>query len=154
MVLDLSGLLRTLDDAGARFVVIGAITVAAHAFVRATEDVDIVPEPSSTNLDGLCNALVRLDARLVREPSRGIDADVRSQLYRGQNLTVTTTLGDLDVVQRLPGVPDYPELERDSWEAELSGVRFRVCSRAHLIAMKRARGSAIDLADIEHLSDV
>jgi len=57
----------------------------------------------------------------------------------------------LDIVQRLPGVPPDAELEADSWEADLGGAQFRVCSRAHLIAMKRARGAAIDLADLEHL---
>jgi hypothetical protein len=31
------------------------------------------------------------------------------------------------------------------------GVPFRVCSRAHLVAMKRARASALDQADLERL---
>lgn len=95
--------------------------------------------------------LVRIEARLLRDPSREIDLEIRSELHRGGNLTVTTSVADLDIVQRLPGVPSYSELERDSWEAELGGARFRVCSRAHLIAMKRARGTAIDLADLERL---
>jgi hypothetical protein len=30
-------------------------------------------------------------------------------------------------------------------------IVFRVCSRAHLIEMKRARGSALDQADLERL---
>jgi hypothetical protein len=50
MVLDLGGLLRALVDADIRFVVIGGIAVAAHRVVRATEDVDIVPEPEGANL--------------------------------------------------------------------------------------------------------
>jgi hypothetical protein len=66
---------------------------------------------------------------------------------------VTTQAGDLDIVQRLPGVPGYDELLADSWEASLFNVRFRVCSRAHLIGMKRARGEAVDLADIERLTE-
>jgi hypothetical protein len=78
---------------------------------------------------------------------------VRAALAPGRNLTVTTGVGDLDVVQRLPGVPSYPDLRADSWEASLFGVRFRVCSRDHLIAMKRARGEAMDLADLERLAD-
>ncbi len=151
MLPDLAGLVRELAEARIRYVVIGGIAVAAHAFVRATEDLDIVPDPTPSNLDDLCNALVRIEARLLRDPERAIDPEIRSDLYRGHNLTVTTSVADLDIVQQLPGVPSFAELEADSWEAELDGAHFRVCSRAHLIAMKRARGAAIDLADLEHL---
>lgn len=152
MIPDLAGLLGALSASQARFVVIGGIAVAAHAVVRATDDLDIVPEPSHGNLDALCNELAHLEARLLRDPSRAIDPEIRSALYRGRNLTVTTSMGDLDIVQRLPGVPAYAELEGDSWEAELLGARFRVCSKPHLVAMKRARGSALDLADLDGLS--
>jgi hypothetical protein len=151
MLPDLSGLVRRLADADIRYVVIGGIAVAAHAFVRATEDLDIVPDPSPANLDQLCNMLVRIDARLLRDPQRGIDPEIRTALRSGSNMTVTTSVGDLDIVQRLPGVPSYQELKDGSWEAALDGSQFRVSSRAHLIAMKRARGAAIDLADLERL---
>jgi hypothetical protein len=49
-------------------------------------------------------------------------------------------------------VPPYPALEADAMPVELHGVRFRVCSREHLIAMKRARGSALDQANLERLT--
>jgi hypothetical protein len=153
MVPDLAGALRTLVDNRVQFVTIGGIAMAAHRVVRATEDVDIVPDPSDTNLTRLADLLLELDARLLRNPERGIDAGVRTALSQGRNLTVTTRLGDLDVVQRLPGVPSFAELDADAWEASLFGVRFRVCSRNHLIAMKRARGHALDLSDLERLSD-
>jgi hypothetical protein len=151
MLPDLAGLLGSLAEARTRFVVIGGIAVAAHAAVRATEDLDIVPDPSHENLDALCNVLVSLDATLLLDPGRPIDPHTRAALYRGRNLTVTTKLGDLDVVQRLPGVPSYPKLEAESWEAELLATRFRVCSKRHLIEMKRARSASIDLADLEKL---
>lgn len=152
MVFDLGGLLRALVNADIRFVVIGGIAVAAHRVVRATEDVDIVPEPSAENVTRLCDTLAGLGARLLRNPDREIDAEVRTALSRGRNLTVTTPLGDLDVVQRLPGVPTYDALVSDAWEASLFDVAFLVCSRDQLIAMKRARGAAIDLADLERLT--
>ncbi len=151
MVTDLGGLLARLADPRVRFVVIGGIAVAAHAYVRATEDLDIVPDPTRANLDALADLLVSLDARLLRRPQQQIGSEIRQQMHQGRNITVTTPAGDLDIVQRLPGVPPFPELNADSWEAELGAARFRVCSRTHLIAMKQARGTAIDLADLEHL---
>lgn len=152
MVLDLAGLLRALVDAEVRFVVIGGIAVAAHAAIRATEDVDIVPDPGPENLDRLLQVLETLDARLLLNPDREIDSEVRASLHRARNLTVTTPLGDLDVVQRLPGVPSFAALDADAVAVELFDVSFRVCSREHLIAMKRARGSSLDLADLERLT--
>jgi hypothetical protein len=151
MLPNLAGLIGALNDGGVRFVAIGGIAVAAHQVIRATEDLDLVPAADTQNIDALANTLVALDARLIRNTDRGIDADVRRALHRGKNLTVTTSLGDVDVIQRLPGVPSYTTLDADAWDATVLGVPFRVCSRAHLVAMKRARGSALDQADLERL---
>lgn len=151
MVLDLAGLLRSLVAGEVSFVVIGGIAVAAHAAVRATEDVDLVLDPGAANLRRLIAVLEELDAHLLLNPERGIDEDVKAALVAGQNLTVTTSCGDLGIVQRLPGVPPFAALTADSLEVELFDVRFRVCSRDHLIATKRARSAAIDLADLDRL---
>ena len=94
----------------------------------------------------------RLDARLLLAQERGIDAEARSALLSGLgNLSITTRAGDVDVVQRLPGVPAYSHLAAESRDADLFDVAFRVCSRAHLIAMKSASGRPVDLADLELL---
>jgi hypothetical protein len=153
MVFDLAGLLRALVEGEVRFVVIGGIAVAAHAAVRATEDLDVVPDPDLENLDRLCNVLSGLDATLLLNPQRTLDAEVRAALQGGRNVTVSTRLGDVDVVQRLPGVPQFAALREDAVDVEIFGVPFHVCSRRHLIEMKRARGSSLDLADLERLAD-
>lgn len=103
MLPDLAGLIGGLRTADVSFVAIGGIAVAAHQVVRATEDLDLVPDPAHENLDALADVLLQLDARLLRNPDRGIDAGIRA--------------------------------------------------RDHLIAMKRARGSALDRADLERLLD-
>jgi hypothetical protein len=153
MLPDLAGLIGALVGANVRFVAIGGIAVAAHRVIRATEDLDIVPDPAPGNVDALADTLAALDARLIRNPERGIDAGVRRALRQGRNLTVSTGRGDLDVVQRLPGVPSFAVLDAEAWDASILGVVFRVCSREHLVAMKRARGSALDEADIARLLD-
>lgn len=154
MVFDLAGLLRALVEGDVRFVVIGGIAVAAHAAIRATEDVDLVPGPDAENVHRLCTVLAGLDARLLLNPQRAIDAKVRTALEQGRNVTVTTRLGDVDIVQRLPGVPAFAVLDGDALDVEIFDVPFRVCSRAHLIAMKRARGSSLDHADLQRLTEV
>ena len=152
MLPDLAGLLRALEPHEVRFVVIGGVAVAAHGFVRATEDLDVVPDPDHANLDHLGNALVSIGACLAAEPQRKFGGAERQALYRGRNLTLTTRFGDVDVIQRLPGVPSYAQLAAEAWESSLEGVRLSVCSRAHLTQMKAARGSAQDQADLERLA--
>lgn len=153
MLPDLAGLVSALNAGGVQFVVIGGVAVGAHGHIRATEDLDIVPDPDRDNLDRLGNVLVGLDARLAGDPERGIDPDVRRSLARGRNLTVTTHLGDLDIVQRLAGIPAWDELAGDAESTALADQPIRVSSRAHLIAMKRARASLQDQADIEALEN-
>jgi len=151
MLPDLAGLVSALNAGGVQFVVIGGVAVGAHGHIRATEDLDIVPDPDRENLDRLGNVLVGLDARLVSDPEREIDPEVRRSLYQGRNLTVSTHLGDLDIVQRMPGVPGWNELAGHAETTSLADQPVRVSSRGHLIAMKRARASLQDQADIEAL---
>src|SRR3954464_3681567 len=151
MLPDLAGLVGVLADYRVRFVVIGGVAVAAHGYVRATEDLDVVPDPDRDNLDRRGNALVSIDARLASDPRRELGPAERLALYRGRNLTLATRLGDVDIVQRLPGVPGYAALEADAEQSSIGGVAIVICSRAHLIAMKAARGSAQDRADLERL---
>jgi hypothetical protein len=125
---DLAGLLRALHEGNTGFVVIGGIAVSAHGAIRATEDLDIVPDPLPENLDRLANVLVSLDARLTLRPDRGVGGAERTALHRGRNLTVATQLGDLDIVQRLPGVPGYAELDATAATTTLGDVTIRVCS--------------------------
>jgi hypothetical protein len=153
MLPDLAGLVSALNAGAVEFVVIGGVAVGAHGHIRATEDLDVVPDPDRENLDRLGNVLVGLDARLASDPDRGIDPEVRRSLYQGRNLTVSTNLGDLDVVQRMPGVPAWDELAGDAETTTLADQPLRVSSRAHLIAMKRARASLQDQADLEALEN-
>ena len=136
MLADLAGLVGVLNDHDARFVVIGSVAVAAHGYVRASEDLDIVPDPDRDNLDRLGNALVSLDARLAADPHRELGpAERRPRCTAGATLTLATRLGDVDVVQRLPGVPGIAALAggrraRPALAMSTSpSARARTCSR-------------------------
>ena len=152
--LDLRGLLAALHDGEVRFVLIGGVAVGAHGYVRATEDVDIVPDPSPENVRRLGNALVDMDATLPLAGGKAfVPRDHNERLARGESITLETDSGALDIVQRAPGVPRFAELDSAAVEADLLGVPVRVCSLAHLRAMKQARGASQDLADLERLPE-
>lgn len=148
---DLRSLLATLVGERIEFVIIGGLAVAAHGFVRTTEDVDLVPSPARDNLDSLVNALLGLDAVLTLAPERSPGPEERQALYRGRNLSVSTSAGDVDIVQRLPGVPSFADLAERADRVMPFGLALKVASRDDLLAMKRARGSAMDRADVERL---
>ena len=119
-----------------------------------TEDVDIVPDPSPENVRRLGNALVDMDATLPLAGGKAfVPRDHNERLARGESVTLETDSGALDIVQRAPGVPGFAELDSAAVVADLLGVPVRVCSLAHLRAMKQARGSSQDLADLERLPE-
>jgi hypothetical protein len=150
--LDLRALLGGLNDHAVRFVVIGGVAVGAHGYVRATEDLDLVPDPDRDNLRRLGNALVALGGTLPVAEGRPFSmARDSAHLTRGRNLTVETRHGSLDIVQRLAGVPSFSELSRDAVESDLLGVPVAICSLRHLRSMKEARGGTQDAADLERL---
>jgi len=51
-----------LNGAGVGYVIVGGIAVAAHGVVRATRDLDLVPEPAASNLSLLADTLSDLGA--------------------------------------------------------------------------------------------
>lgn len=152
--LDLRSLLESLSDHGVRFVVIGGVAVAAHGYVRATADLDLVPDPDPANLDRLIEALRSLETTLPTVSGRAFDPSTdASVLRRGGNVTADTMFGGLDVVQLARDVPSYSALDSQAIDTDLLGVRVRICSLAQLREMKQAQGRAQDLADLENLPE-
>ena len=152
--LDSEALFSVLQRHGVRYVLIGSLAMAAHGYVRATRDVDIVPSPEGDNLERLAAALGELDARLVGGellPEIAIDAEA---LGGGGNFPVETRAGRLDVMQDEPGIPPYHELASRALTVAVGDNEIQVCSRDDLIAMKRAAGRDIDRADLAHLDAI
>ena len=67
-------------------------------------------------------------------------------LANGANFTFDTRYGALDILSDPAGAPAYATLRDESGEELLvEGVRIRVASLDHLIAMKEASGRPKDL---------
>lgn len=145
--LDPRALLRVLKAYDVEFVIIGGFSLAAHGYVRATKDVDIVPEPTSANLSRLADALRDLEATVdigdLAAEELGLRPD-EAGLRAGGNWVLFTRHGRLDVMQDVPGLRSYDELRAGAvtvGDALYAGYE-------QLIAMKAASGREEDLRDI------
>jgi hypothetical protein len=126
---DLRALLETLNGQGVRFVVIGGVAVGAHGYIRATADLDLVPDPDPENLDRLIAALDSLETTLPTVQGRQFDLKRDAGVIRrGGNVTADTKFGGLDVLQLADGVPSYSALRQDAVESDLLGVPVQICS--------------------------
>ena len=152
--LRLRELLARLIEADVRFVLVGGLAVNAWGYLRATRDVDFVPDPDAENL-------ARLDA-LLRDLGGKVDVDgklldgnaISTFLRTGDRTLVATELGQVDVLQGLPQVPSFAALEKEAKDVDLDGLVVRVCSLEHLIQMKRSSERARDREDLAALEAV
>jgi len=148
-LVDLREILQGLHDHEVDYVLFGATALLFYGFVRNTEGVDIVVVGDEANLRRVHDWLVSIDAHLTLAPERRFGPRERWRMFRGENATVITSCGQIDVVQRIEGMPAFEELVSSSEVFEREGMRVRVMSRHTLVELKRRRGSPQDLADIE-----
>lgn len=152
---DPAELVRALVDARVDFVVIGGYAAIRHREVaRFTEDLDVIAAPERDNLERLAVALQGLDALSTRPmPGQLPVTPGARELSFGGTWELATRFGALHIVQNPPGAPPYEALASDAELIEAFGRRFAVCSREHLVAMKRAVLRRIDIEDLRALGE-
>lgn len=149
--LRLRELLERLVSAQIRFVLVGGLAVNAWGYLRATQDVDVVPDPDPENLARLDALLQELEGK-VDVGGRLLASDsIAAFLKTGDRTLVRTSLGQVDVLQGLPQIPPYAELEKEATDVDLDGLTVRICSLEHLLEMKRASKRSRDQEDLEVL---
>jgi hypothetical protein len=153
-VVALRELLRSLREHEVDCILFGAAGLLFYGYARHTEDLDLIVSPDRENLERVTTWLRSLDAALKLNPERSFGAREQWRLQKGANATVLTRLGQVDIVQTLPGLAPWDELVRDCEEYEVDDMRVRVLNRRTLIELKRRRGSAQDLADIEAIAQL
>lgn len=150
--MSLASMVRGLTRKKVNFVVVGGVAAAAHGSSRVTNDLDICYDASEkANLVALASVLLSWDAypRGV-EPNLPFILDDRT-LFGAPILTLTTSEGDIDVMDRIAGVGDYAAVKLHSERVSALGVRFRVLDLPSLIKAKRAAGRP---RDFEHLPEL
>jgi hypothetical protein len=149
--LDPLRILRELNDARVRYVVIGAFAGRLIGSPTLTRDLDVCHATDPPNLEALAAVLARLNARL-----RGTDRLVPFQLDARnlravQALTLATDAGDLDLLAMPAGTHGYEDLARTAQPTDLNGLTVLVAHIDDLMRMKRAAGRPKDLIELEVL---
>jgi hypothetical protein len=148
-VVNLSKLIRGLHGHEVKYLVSGAMAMVFYGYVRNTEDLDLIVSPDPENVDRLVDWLISLDASLRLNPMSPFGERERAGLHRGAQASVLTPIGQVDVFQALPGLPDWSVLVEQAELYETDGLNVPVVDRYTLMDLKRNRGSYLDRADIE-----
>ena len=142
---NLEKLLKALSEQQVEFVIIGGAAAVIHGSAYVTGDLDICYSREKENLTKLAAALASFNPFLRGAPKDlpfKVDAE---SLKSGLNFTLTTDLGDLDLLGELAGLGGYTEVLSFCEELELYGVPFKVLTLEGLIRNKRVVGRAKDL---------
>jgi predicted nucleotidyltransferase len=155
-VTDFERLLQTLAAGGVEYILIGGLAANVHGAIRTTRDVDVVYARSRANLERLENTLAPLRPYLRGAP-QGLPfrLDVAT-LQLGLNFTLTTDIGELDLLGEVAGGGRYEDLLPESETLDLFGLSCRCLGLEALIRVKRAAGRPKDfeaVAELEALAE-
>ena len=142
---DLARIARALNEAGARYVLIGGFAVIAHGGDRFTKDIDLLVDDAPANI-----ARVRQGLAVLADNAAADVADDDVQTH-----TVVRVVDEVivDLMGRACGLT-YAEVARDAEHAEVEGVSIPIASPATLIRTKNTYRpqDAIDRAFLEGLT--
>jgi hypothetical protein len=152
-------LLDALSRNRVRFVLVGGLAAQAHGASRVTQDADICPEWTSTNLDRLAICLRELNARLkIGEGSiETLDIEIDAQTIHNIEIGAwRTTAGDVDVLLGIPSrsrrdLARYEQLAADATELRIDQMRILVASLADIIRSKEITDRPKDREALDEL---
>lgn len=142
---DYREMLKSLNDRGVEFIVVGAYALAHHGAPRATGYLDILVRPTEENASRIIQALKDFGFEFPN-----LSAGDFRELDRIIQLGVPPVR--VDLITSLTGVT-WDEALSGREEASYGGVPVFYIGREQLIANKRALGRKRDLADLEALGE-
>ena len=148
---DFEKLIAALVESQVQFIVVGGLAATAHGSARLTQDVDVVYARSEDNIHRLVTALAPLGPYLRGAPP-GLPFEwSEGTVQSGLNFTLTTSVGDIDLLGEIAGGGGYDQLLAHTISLELFGHACRCLDLPTLIRVKRAAGRPRDLEVIAEL---
>ena len=145
---------RVLVDADVKFIVVGGVAATLHGSARLTRDLDILYARHEDNLERLASAL-RDYKPYLRGAEPGLPFDwSAATLGKGLNFTLTTNLGDVDLLGEIAGGGTYEQLLPGCVHMMLFERDIACLSLAQLMQTKRAAGRPRDLEALAELEGI
>ena len=147
-------ILAVLAEAKVKFILIGGVAGNLHGSARITYDLDVVYARSRDNIQRLTEAL-RPHTPYLRGAPAGLPFTFDERTVRnGLNFTLTTTLGDFDLLGEVAGGGTYELLLPFSMLIRVAGLEFLCVTLERLIQLKRAAGRPKDFEAIAELQAI
>jgi hypothetical protein len=140
---DFKDFVRSLNDSGVRYLVVGGYAVALHGHPRYTKDLDIWIEREADNTARLVQALEALGFG-----SLGLQAD--DFLEEDQVIQLGQPPCRIDLLTTLPGV-EFEACYASRVELPVEDLLIHFIDLNHLRLAKAASGRLQDLADLDSL---
>ncbi len=140
-------MLRTLLEAGARFLVVGAHALAVHGIPRATGDLDIWIDRDSDNCGRVWQAIIRFGV-----PVESLEVTREDLTRPGVVVQIGLPPRRIDILTELTGL-EFASAWKGQVGQEVGDLEVPFIGRAELIQNKRATGRLKDLADLEALGE-
>ena len=151
MAFDLAQIIPPLIRAKVDFILIGGMAAILHGSARVTFDVDLVYSRTPENMERLATALAPHAPYLRDAPPDLPFAWEAKTIRSGLNFTLTTELGDIDLLGEVIGGETYKDLLSHSVDVEAFGVRFKCIDLPTLIRIKEAAGRPKDREAVAEL---
>jgi len=140
---DFRDLLQCLNDAGAKYLIVGAYAVIYHSEPRYTRDLDIWVEPTPDNAKKLWSALVKFGAPLADLTLADLsNPDVVFQIGVEPNR--------IDIILDVEGLR-FAEAWENRFVTQYEDQTVFVLSYDDIIRAKKTTGRDQDLLDIKNL---
>lgn len=151
---DFRALLGVLHAGGVEFIMVGGAAATAHGAARLTLDLDIVYRRSEDNIARLVNALAPHHPYLRGAPPGLPFLWGAATITRGLNFTLTTDLGDLDILGEITGGGQFDDLRSHTIRLSVFGIDVLCLDLESLIRVKRAAGRPKDFEAIAELERI
>jgi predicted nucleotidyltransferase len=151
---DAPAILKQMSDHQVQFVLIGGLAMIAHGSAYITKDLDICYSRTQKNIGQVATAFAPLHPYLRGAPPGLPFRFDAATIQAGLNFTLTTDLGDVDLLGEVSGIGAYQQVFGQSIERKMYGLTIRVLSLEGLIAAKKAAGRIKDrnhLLELEEL---
>ena len=160
-VRSVEAVVRALNEAGVRYLIVGGVAVNVHGYVRLTMDLDLVIQLKPENIVTAWEAMEKIGyrARIPVSAREFADEKKRELWRREKGMLVLQFWSDehrrtqVDVFVREPF--DFDREHATAPHHEITpGVIARVVGWDTLIQMKKEAGRLKDLADLDMLEKI